>query len=189
MPADALPDDYAPYLPAAIANVKVPAYVLDATGRIRWLNEAARQVVGDVVGMMVTEVVDIEPAVARATLERRLSGKERNDHTVVVVDRDGSRRRVEISSVPLKSGDTAIGMFGLAISREPRQERSPASPLTRRQHEVLVLLAQGASTEAIASHLFLSEQTVRNHVRAVLRGMNATSRLAAVANAQRNALI
>jgi PAS domain S-box-containing protein len=187
--AEAPPDDYARYLPAAIANVNVPAYVLDATGRIRWLNGAARQMVGNVVGMMVTEVLAIEPAVARATLKRRLSGEERNDHTVVVVGSDGSRRGVEISSVPLEAGDAAIGMFGLAISREPKHERSPASPLTRRQHEVLVLLAQGASTEAIASHLFLSKETVRNHVRAVLSRLNATSRLAAVANAQRDGLV
>jgi DNA-binding NarL/FixJ family response regulator len=80
-------------------------------------------------------------------------------------------------------------MFGLAVSRDPKRSRHDASPLTHRQHEVLVLLADGASTEAIASRLFLSEQTVRNHVRHILQRLDCNSRLSAVAVARRNGYV
>ena len=32
----------APHLPPALQDINVPAYVLDSSGRIRWLNQAAR---------------------------------------------------------------------------------------------------------------------------------------------------
>ena len=61
-----------------------------------------------------------------------------------------------------------------------------ASPdLTPRQTEVLGLLERGLSTEQIARELQLSVETVRNHIRAVLRGLGVHSRLEAVAVARR----
>jgi DNA-binding CsgD family transcriptional regulator len=184
-----VPQEYEPYLPAAIAAVNVPAYVLDEHGRVRWINAAARAVVGDVVGQPFTECVEAHPILARATFNRRLAGREEHDHSVVVVAPDGERRRVEISSVPLKHGHRAIGMFGLAVPSGAQPARRDTGPLTARQHEVLVLLAEGASTEAIAGRLFLSEQTVRNHVREILRRLDTRSRLAAVAAARRDGLV
>lgn len=52
--------------------------------------------------------------------------------------------------------------------------------LTLREREVLELLAQGASTEEIASGLFLSMHTVRNHVRNILTKLHARTKLEAV---------
>jgi len=52
-----------------------------------------------------------------------------------------------------------------------------------------VLLANGASTAEIASRLVLSEQTVRNHVREILRRLDTKSRLSAVAIARRDGLV
>ena len=57
--------------------------------------------------------------------------------------------------------------------------------LTPRQAEVLRLLERGRSTEQIADQLHLSLETVRNHIRAVLRALNVHSRLEAVAVARR----
>jgi DNA-binding NarL/FixJ family response regulator len=54
---------------------------------------------------------------------------------------------------------------------------------------VLALLAEGASTPQIASALGLAEETVRNHVRQLLRRLGVHSRLAAVAYARRNGLL
>ena len=54
---------------------------------------------------------------------------------------------------------------------------------------MLVLLADGASTEDIARRLSLSQQTVRNHIRHILQRLGARTRLAAVAAARRDALI
>jgi DNA-binding NarL/FixJ family response regulator len=50
---------------------------------------------------------------------------------------------------------------------------------------VLRLLEHGRSTRQIAQQLHLSPETVRNHVRAVLRALGVHSRLEAVALARR----
>jgi DNA-binding CsgD family transcriptional regulator len=134
-------------------------------------------------------VLDVDTEYARTKFARRLAGKETRDHSVVIRTANGEDRRVQISSVPLSNGHHAVGMFGLMVSREPKRERVEGSPLTPRQHEILVLLANGASTEAMAGHLVLSEQTVRNHVREVLRRLDTNSRLSAVAVARRDGLV
>ncbi len=67
-------------------------------------------------------------------------------------------------------------------------EPSPGR-LTRREHEVLVKLAEGLSTQAIADALVISHVTVRNHVARILVKLRVHSRLAAVALALRNGLL
>jgi DNA-binding NarL/FixJ family response regulator len=57
--------------------------------------------------------------------------------------------------------------------------------LTPRQSEVVRLLEHGRSTRQIAEELHLSPETVRNHVRALLRALGVHSRLEAVALARR----
>jgi two-component system, NarL family, response regulator LiaR len=63
--------------------------------------------------------------------------------------------------------------------------RPVKSPLTGREWEVIVLLEGGYSTEAIADQLVLSSETVRSHVKNILRKLDARSRREAVAAAQR----
>lgn len=53
--------------------------------------------------------------------------------------------------------------------------------LTAREREVLDLLAVGASNQAIAGTLFVSEPTIKSHVRGVLRKLDAANRTEAVA--------
>ena len=50
----------------ALERIKVPAYVIDAHGIIRWLNSAAMNVVGDVRGLQLTSVVAPEEGGAPA---------------------------------------------------------------------------------------------------------------------------
>ena len=65
------------------------------------------------------------------------------------------------------------------ISATP--DRSPASfGLTRRQTDVLFLLLQGQTNKQIARELNLSVETVKEHVAAVLRTLNVSSRAQAV---------
>jgi DNA-binding NarL/FixJ family response regulator len=54
----------------------------------------------------------------------------------------------------------------------------PELDLTPRQSEVLALLERGRTTKQIAEELHLSRETVRNHVKALLRTMGAHSRVA-----------
>lgn len=61
--------------------------------------------------------------------------------------------------------------------------------LTTREREVLSFLAQGQSTEEIASGLFLSMHTVRNHVRNILTKLHARTKLEAVVLAAREGLV
>lgn len=61
--------------------------------------------------------------------------------------------------------------------------------LTRREHEVLLKLAEGLSTQEIADALEISHVTVRNHVARILVKLHVHSRLAAVAYALRNGLL
>jgi len=61
--------------------------------------------------------------------------------------------------------------------------RPVRSPLTEREWEVLDLLCQGMSTDDIADALVLSSETVRSHVKSVLRKLRVSSRRDAVAAA------
>jgi NarL family two-component system response regulator LiaR len=62
--------------------------------------------------------------------------------------------------------------------------RPVRSPLTAREWEVLDLLCQGLSTDEIAESLVLSSETVRSHIKSVLRKLRVSSRREAVAIAQ-----
>ena len=68
-------------------------------------------------------------------------------------------------------------------------ESNGDSPLTRRETEVLRLVAAGLSNREIASSLVLSEHTVHRHVANILRRLGQSSRAAAAAQATRAGLI
>jgi pimeloyl-ACP methyl ester carboxylesterase/DNA-binding CsgD family transcriptional regulator len=68
-------------------------------------------------------------------------------------------------------------------------ESNGDSPLSRRETEVLRLVAAGLSNREIASSLVLSEHTVHRHVANVLRKLTQSSRAAAAAHATRVGLI
>jgi DNA-binding NarL/FixJ family response regulator len=58
-------------------------------------------------------------------------------------------------------------------------------PLSTRELAVLDCVAQGFSNKEIADELFVSEQTVKNHMTSVLRKLNATDRVGAILHAVR----
>ncbi len=60
---------------------------------------------------------------------------------------------------------------------------APAALLSDRELEVLNLLALGRSNRAIGSELFISENTVKNHVRNILSKLEVSSRVEAVSRA------
>lgn len=128
---------------------------------------------------------------ARGRFLSNLQSTGSNDFPLDVVTADGDEKRVEISSVALKGRHRAIGMFGLAVPSSAKSDtpvkRHPR--LTARQHEILGLLANGRSTDQIAGDLHLSRETVRNHVRHILRRLGASSRLEAVAIARHDGVL
>jgi len=176
-------------LTETLFHVRVPSVIADASGTVTWMNEAAKKTFGDLVQRPFTDVVAPEDApVVRLQLERKLQGVPVTDYEVDVITADGVRRRAEISSVPVEDGDHCHAFFGVVLIGEPRGTAKDTR-LTPRQNEVLHLLGEGASTDQIASVLHLSRETVRNHVRNILRALGAHSRLEAVATAHRQGLL
>jgi len=74
-----------------------------------------------------------------------------------------------------------------ALSSEPGH--SPESGLSAREMEVLACLAQGKTTAQIASELYISENTVKTHVRHILEKLTASNRAEAVSKATQMGLI
>ena len=167
-------------------SVGVPSYVLDTAGIVRWLNAAAERRLGDVRGRHFTSVVAPEDSRrARELFSQKLLGMApATDATGVLVSTTGARMVVELSAVPLRNGETVVGVFGLIEGRPDDTAPEPPPHLTPRQVEVLRLLEQGRSTKQIAAELHLSSETVRNHVRRLFKALGVNSRLEAVAAAR-----
>jgi DNA-binding NarL/FixJ family response regulator len=67
--------------------------------------------------------------------------------------------------------------------------RAPSDLLTAREREILQLLADGMSNGDVAERLFISQETVKSHVRHILTKLEADTRTQAVAIALREAMI
>jgi PAS domain S-box-containing protein len=150
-------------LEGALDHVNVASYVIDRAGVVRWMNRAARAVVGDQVGRQFTSVVAPEDTRrARELFARKIVGNtEVTDAPVAVLDAEGGRVAVEISSVPLRQGEHVIGVFGQVSGVIEEPHSHPELHLTPRQEEVLRLLERGRSTVQIADELHVSRETVR----------------------------
>jgi PAS domain S-box-containing protein len=170
----------------ALVGVGVPSYVLDTTGIVRWINPAAERLLGDIRGRHFTSVVAPEDGRRARDLftQKVLGTSPATDATGVLVSTTGTRVPVDLSSVPLKSGERVVGIFGLLEEHPPDRVAAPLPHLTPRQVEVLRLLEQGRSTKQIAAELHLSTETVRNHIRRLFRALGVHTRLEAVAVAR-----
>ena len=90
------------------------------------------------------------------------------------------------------SGDSllypdAVRQLVLAALRPPPVRTGPA--LTRRESEVLALVAEGLSNAEVAQRLVLGTETVRTHVAALLRKLGARDRTQAVVLAYEAGLV
>ena len=82
-----------------------------------------------------------------------------------------------------------INEFSAMSKRADERQRLPAPALTARELEVLKLVAKGMSNREIADELFISENTVKNHVRNILEKLHLHSRMEAVMYALREKLL
>jgi DNA-binding NarL/FixJ family response regulator len=77
-----------------------------------------------------------------------------------------------------------------SVGKGPTSDRtSHADDLSRREREILLLLAEGKSELEIAAALVLSPKTVATHIQNVLRKLGVHSRTQAVAAAYRDGLV
>ena len=92
------------------------------------------------------------------------------------------------------SGESALSpQLASSMLHELRKLDTPADDedrvITRREEEVLQLIADGCSTPEVAAKLFISQKTVKNHLAAIYQKLDARDRTQAVVRAVRMGII
>jgi PAS domain S-box-containing protein len=178
----------------ALERIPVPIFALGRDGTIRWLNRASREIIGDRAGERFVDILDpgSVPAARQAFAQKIVGDIPFTEYDVVLRSVDGALVRAEVSSVPVRDDESIAGVFGLAtIDTEtpPTYLADNQVSLTPRQAQVLHLLARGCSTDQMAEELGITQDTVRNHVREILRRLGVHSRLEAVIEAHERRLV
>lgn len=70
-----------------------------------------------------------------------------------------------------------------------QKQAAPDSRLSEREKEVLQLISQGLSNKKISEELYLSESTVKNHLRNILDKLHLQNRMQLIAFAYKNGLV
>ncbi len=91
---------------------------------------------------------------------------------------------LDAGTAPARAGSAAVGKPAAEKTTSPK-----SLGLTERQAAVLHLVLQGKPNKAIARQLKIEDTTVRSHVTAVLRALNATTRTEAVIAAHKMRLV
>jgi DNA-binding NarL/FixJ family response regulator len=112
---------------------------------------------------------------------------EKSQTTLEVVDaiRRGAAGEILIPATVL------VGLIARQAERAQHDTRrhEMEQRLSQREHEILCLVADGLSNQAIAARLVISMATVRTHVQTILQKLGAHSKLQAVALASRYGLL
>ncbi|MGH3104208.1 MAG: LuxR C-terminal-related transcriptional regulator [Gaiellaceae bacterium] len=173
-------------LVAQVGTDPLRAFALAAEGAVaagEGDSETARLRYEDAVDLFQRSGAPFETARARIELARVLRALGRNDaaaqqarlaHEAMRAMR--AERETEHAAALLRELDAA-------------EAGGPATALTRREVEVLRLVAQGLSNPAIAEQLVLSEHTVHRHLANILRKLGLPSRAAASAWGARHGLV
>jgi two-component system NarL family response regulator len=82
-----------------------------------------------------------------------------------------------------------LNEFAAMVKRQDERTQVPGPRLTERELEVLRLVAKGMNNRDIGAELFISENTVKNHVRNILEKLHLHSRMEAVVYAVRERLL
>ena len=178
----------------ALARMGVPAYVIDREGTIRWLNTAGQALWPNALNRKFSNVMAPEELRhAREQFARKVIGEaDATEYATSVLDTDGRRMAVDVSSVALRANGDVVGVFGVVTPARAQDVTDPPRQtveLTPRQRQVLRLLGDGRTTGKIASELGIADETARNHIKAVLRALGARSRLEAVVAARHHGLL
>ena len=72
------------------------------------------------------------------------------------------------------------------IKNELNEDLEKINSLTKREYEVLTLIAEGLSNKDIADRLFISEKTVKNHVSSIFKKIGVNDRIQAAIFAFKN---
>jgi DNA-binding NarL/FixJ family response regulator len=86
----------------------------------------------------------------------------------------------------VRSGGTYVPLTLTEATSAPTVQRAPWRALTRRQRDVLALIAKGKANKLIADALSMSESTVKAHVKQIIRRLNVANRTQAALLATRS---
>jgi PAS domain S-box-containing protein len=203
-------------LDAALARTADGAFVIGPEGVIVLWNRAAERILGYTAGEVigkpccdlfvghddhgnrlcyrgchVMSLVKMGDAVQSFDMKTRSKNGRPvwlNLSTLVV---SGGRAGVPLTVHLFRDVTATKELLGLVQDRlsAPAAPSAPDGALTRREIEILGLLATGANTRTIAEGLHVSPATVRNHVQNILGKLGAHSRLEAVAWATRHRML
>jgi len=193
---------------AAEADVEIVGEVADGAAAVRVCDELEPDVVVLELRLAGTSGVDVARALLRSRPELRILMLTWSEDEVdlraavragaqgyllkdVPADELAAALRTVALGKPMVSPALApklMSELATAVRRDaPRAEGT--ARLTERELEVLRLVARGMSNRAVAESLFLSENTVKNHVRNILDKLEAHSRMAAVVKASHLGLL
>ena len=196
-------DDH-PAVLRSVCDVLIDAGV-DVVGRASNGEEAAAKIEATRPTVAVIDVrmprlngIEVASQVSRTTPETAvILYTAYGDRALLSEALDAGVRGFVLKEAPLQDLTRAVDMVsGGAVYVDPvlagvlasaESERLPQ--LTKREREVLRLLADGLSNEEIGKRLFLSPETVRTHVQKAMRRLEADTRTQAVAVALRQSLI
>ncbi len=140
-------------------------------------------------------------------------GEELHTFLIDVPVAGGATRRVSVTPFAISGGHPSLATI-VHVLRDPEAQPSAlereladavdeapsprptlrtaageVASLTDREQEILQKMAQGLTTDGIASDLFISPVTVRNHIAKVLSKLDVHTKLAAVAFAYQHGLV
>jgi DNA-binding NarL/FixJ family response regulator len=90
---------------------------------------------------------------------------------------------------PYVAGELLVRLRNLLHRRSDPEASSLARRLTKREHEVLALMAEGLQHQEIGQRLFISHKTVGTHVEHILRKLGARGRAQAIAIAYQHHIL
>ncbi|MBS7807256.1 response regulator transcription factor [Variovorax sp. PCZ-1] len=95
----------------------------------------------------------------------------------------------QIRAVVLQAASGALSALPARAETADESIGETGNALSARQLDVLLLMCEGISNKAIARKLFVSENTVRSHVAAVLKHFGCSTRVEAVMAAQKSGMV
>lgn len=203
-PVRAVVADDHPAVLRSVCDILIDAGV-DVVGRASNGEEAAAKIEATRPTVAVVDVrmprmtgIEVAAQVSRTTPDTAvILYTAYGDRALLSEALDAGVRGFVLKEAPLQDLTRAVDMVaGGAVYVDPvlagvlasaESERLPQ--LTKREREVLRLLADGLTNEEIGKRLFLSPETVRTHVQKAMRRLEADTRTQAVALALRQSLI
>lgn len=146
-------------------------------------HDLARVLLEDAVDCFQTSGAPFEASLARIELSISLAALGRTDQA-------GREATAALECLTELGADAESERARWILGASAHEDLSSLLPeITRREHEVLRLLAEGLTNKQIAERLVVSEHTVHRHVTSILRKLDLPSRTAAAAYAFRHGLL